>query len=141
MLQLLNKYQKQDSFLFGVNDQLSQVCNAPDDTSGLYIIFIKEESFENIIYIGISGRNDGFSNIVHRQDGIYGRIVKGKQFGDRRQITWPIEIKKIGLEEVIIHWYETYGDYDQDFPRPIEIALLELYEKQFGRLPLWNNEI
>ena len=141
ILQLLDKYQNQGSFRFKLDDRLSQVCNAPDDSSGLYIIFVEEESFENVIYIGISGRDDGSGNIIHRQDGIYGRIVRGKQFDDRRQVTWPIAMKAINQNEIIIHWYETHGEFDQDFPRPIEIALLELYEKEFGRLPQWNNEI
>lgn len=102
-------------------------------------MFTEEEKFENIIYIGISGRNDGMDNIVHREDGIYGRIVKGKQFGDRRQVTWPIEMQSIGVSEIIIHWYETYGEIDQVFPRPIENALLELFKSRFGRLPIWNS--
>jgi hypothetical protein len=138
MLHLLNNYRNQGTFRFSDTDKLSKVCNAPKNSSGLYLVFTEEEKFENIIYIGISGRDDDAGNIVHRQDGIYGRIVKGKQFGDRRQVTWPIEMQEIGVQEIIIHWYETYGELDHVFPRPIENALLELFESQFGHLPIWN---
>jgi hypothetical protein len=93
----------------------------------------------NLIYIGISGRKGANNSIVHRKDGLGGRFLTGKQFGDLRQITWPRRMLSENIEALDIYWYVTYGEQNKDFPRDIEIELLQKFHSIYGRLPRWNN--
>ena len=136
MVQSLAKYKTASCFKFNYNDSLSKECNAPKDKSGVYLIYADKE----LIYIGRSGRKDKNGNIKHRKDGLYGRFVKGKQFGDRRTKTWPAKIKEEGIKEFSVHWFVTYDDIYKDFPNEIEYRLINEYKKQFGNIPRWNNK-
>tara|TARA_B110001469_G_C9401481_1_gene206257 strand:- start:38 stop:223 length:186 start_codon:yes stop_codon:yes gene_type:complete len=60
MLEVLEKYKEKGSFVFKGEDRLSAQCNAPKDSSGIYTIYAEEIKPENLIYIGISGR-EGFN--------------------------------------------------------------------------------
>jgi hypothetical protein len=115
-------------------------CNAPKNSSGIYTIYAEEIKPENLIYIGISGREGTDGQIIHRKDGIGGRIVKGKQFGEPRRKSWPEKMKEDGISKIHVKWFVTYGRLNQDFPRPIEYRLLRLSLALSGKLPLWNKE-
>ncbi len=83
LLSDLEKYENKGVFHFRDNDVLSLTCNIPirKDYSGLYIFYSHDGE---LIYVGISGREDSDGNIIHRKDGLRGRFLTGKQFGDRR---------------------------------------------------------
>ena len=140
MLRELEKYKEQGEFSFGIDDRLSVQCNAPRHSSGIYIIYANDISPSSLIYVGISGREGADGNIVHRKDGIGGRIIKGKQFGDSRRNSWSLQMKVDQIETLHIKWYVTYGKFNKDFPRPIEHMLLEWYLASKGHLPLWNKK-
>jgi hypothetical protein len=108
MIDLLEKYKNQGHFFFQPDDKLSQVCNAPEDKSGVYVIYALEHGRVNLIYIGRSGKKGGDGTLVNREDGLYGRITRGKQFGDRRAITWPARMKQEGIEALDVYWFVTY---------------------------------
>ena len=46
---------------------------------------------------------------------------------------------KENIEALDIHWYVTYDGIDTDFPRDLEIELLNQYESIYGCLPRWNS--
>jgi hypothetical protein len=74
MIDLLKKYKNQGHFFFKPDDKLSQVCNAPEDKSGVYVIYALEHGRVNLIYIGRSGKEGSDGTLVNREDGLYGRI-------------------------------------------------------------------
>ena len=39
MFEILKKYSNANKFEFGQNERLSEVCNAPTDRSGVYLVF------------------------------------------------------------------------------------------------------
>lgn len=141
MFEELERYKEKDIFEFKEGDSLSRVCNAPRHSSGIYLIYAEEIKDKNLIYIGISGREGANGEIIHRKDGIGGRIVNGKQFGDGRRRAWAKKMKEDGIKTIVVKWCITYGSNSNDFPRPIERNLLVSFEKKYGRLPSWNNEL
>ena len=141
MLDVLDSYKEKGSFNFSINDRLSQVCTAPKHSSGIYVIYADVIKAENLIYIGISGRQDSNGEIIHRKDGIGGRIVKGKQFGDGRRRSWPKKMQEDNIKVLRVKWFITYGEYNKQFPRPIEYKMLEKILSENGCLPLWNKKV
>ena len=141
MFDELIKYKQNGHFFFKPQSNLSNVCNAPNKGSGIYVIYALEKGSVNLIYIGISGRKDADGNIIHRKDGLRGRFLTGKQFGNRRQVSWPIQMQLEKIDALDIYWYVTHGEFNTDFPRDIEITLLRKYERIFGELPRWNKKI
>lgn len=85
VLNILDSYIEKGSFNFRSTDRLSQVCSAPEHSSGIYVLYADVIKLEKLIYIGISGRKGANGEIIHRKYGIGGRIIRGKQFGDSRR--------------------------------------------------------
>ena len=135
MFALLNKYSN-NKYEFSQNDKLSEVCNAPRDKSGVYLVFDSSDKNNiKLIYIGRSGEmRDGV--IKHRKDGLYGRLVKGKQFDEPRRQSWPKKMKEMGISVVTVLWFDT----GNDDPEEIEDRLLSEVISTFGALPIWNNK-
>jgi len=140
MFDELKKYKQAGHFIFKPGDILSAVCNAPNNCSGIYCIYALSEAGVTLIYIGISGRKGPDGNIIHRNGGIRGRFLSGKQFGDRRSKTWPTKMKEENIDALDIYWWITYNGEIRDFPRDIEDRLLKRYFAIYGRLPQWNNK-
>ena len=140
MFDELEKYKEQGSFFFRSEDRLSEVCNAPKDCSGLYLIYSLKQGKVELIYIGISGRRGSDNKIIHRKDGLRGRFLTGKQFGDRRSITWPVQMKIDGIEALHVHWFVTFGSCNSDFPRELEEKFLSKYATIYGAWPSWNKK-
>ncbi len=137
----LEKFKEKGSFEFKQTDVLSQVCNAPKDSSGIYVVFADKVNDDSLIYIGISGREGERGKIIHREDGLGGRIVTGKQFGEARRNSWPLKMQEDNIKTLFVKWFVTYGKSEQIIPRPIEKAYLELILQKEGMLPIWNKEI
>ena len=51
MFDLLNKYPNNGSFEFKSTDSLSNVCNAPKNKSGVYIVYAVKGHTKYLIYI------------------------------------------------------------------------------------------
>lgn len=141
MFKYLDQFREKGLFEFTQGDTLSQVCNAPNHSSGIYLISAEEISLNNLIYIGISGRQGSGGEIIHRQNGIGGRITKGKQFGQARRNSWPAKMKEEGIEKLHVQWYITHGKYDQKMPREIERKLLVILQAYRGSFPIWNKQL
>ena len=139
LLSGLEKYETKGKFHFHVKDTLSLVCNIPvrRDYSGLYLFYSDKE----LIYAGISGREGLDGNIIHRGDGLRGRFLTGKQFGDRRSRSIPIQMKLDNISSLEIHWFVTFGDNSKDIPRHIERSIIESFKSENnGKRPKWNRK-
>ena len=140
MFNELNKYKNSNHFFFTTKDELSKICNAPDDKSGVYLVFDLSGDENQLIYIGSSGKMQSDGNIKNREDGLKGRIVKGKQFGKSRKSSWPKKMIEDGMEVLNVYWYVTFDSIIQDIPAYIEGLLIQRFFELHGRLPKWNNE-
>lgn len=143
MFDELNKYKHNDHFFFKPSDNLRQVCNAPNDKSGVYIIFALKNSRIELVYIGRSGEIKSDGSLFIRKAGLGGlmdRLVNGKQFGSARRNSWRTVMLVEKIEALDIYWYVTHNDQFVDCPKIIENKLLRKYFEIYGRLPKWNNE-
>lgn len=59
MLVQLEKYQHHGHFKFKRTDDLKDVCNAPDDRSGVYVVWTAFQEQRFIVYFGRSGKPSG----------------------------------------------------------------------------------
>ncbi len=144
MFEELKKYKTSSYFLFKIEDSLKEVCNAPTDKSGIYIIYALAKNKKELIYIGISGQKQKDGSLKTRKAGLGGikdRIVNGHHFGKiSRKKSWPWQMKKESIEALEIHWYVTHEENIKDFPRDVEELLLKTHHKTTGHLPKWNKE-
>ncbi len=145
MLGSLKKYSKKGRFTFSLKQSLREVCNAPIDKSGIYVIYGLRDGKEELIYIGRSGKMNSDSTMFVRKAGLGGmkdRIVNGHQFGKiPRWISWPTQMKMNRIDTLDIHWYVTHDTVNNDCPRIVENALLRNYLEAYNRLPIWNKEL
>lgn len=143
MFDELTKYKHNDHFFFEATQKLSEVCNAPTDKSGVYIIYKLARGKVEMVYIGSSGQKNKDGTIKTRTAGLGGikdRLVNGKQFGGSRKVTLPIVMKLQKIDALDIYWYVTYDENHKDFPKVIESILIKKFHSVYGRLPEWNKE-
>ncbi len=144
MFDELIKYQHTDHFFYSTTDSLGQVCNAPADKSGVYVIYALKGGRIELIYIGRSGEIKADGSLFIRKAGIGGikdRLVNGKQFGESRRNSWKRQMLSEGIEALDIYWYITHNDKFTDCPKVIENKLLSKHLDIYGRLPRSNNEL
>ena len=144
MFDELKKYTQTNHFFFKPSDNLGQVCNAPTNMSGVYVICALKGGRVELIYIGRSGEVKQDGTLFIRKAGLGGlkdRLVNGKQFGEARRNSWKAQILKEGIEALDIYWYVTHCDNFVDCPRVVENKLLQRHYDVYGRLPKWNNEL
>ena len=140
MFEILKKYKHCGHFDYCPEEDLKDVCNAPTDKSGIYLVWTTEEGADKLLNIGCSGKKEK-GVIVHRKcglGGLKGRLVEGHQFGkiQRRRI-WPKKMKELGIAKLSIFWYDT----EDDNPVEIEKKLLIKAISSIGTLPPWNNTL
>jgi hypothetical protein len=143
MFDELSKYQHSDHFFFKSTDNLNKVCNAPNDKSGVYVIYALKGGRIELIYIGRSGEVKSDGKLFIRKAGLGGlkdRLVNGKQFGEPRRNSWKTIMQYEKIEALDIYWYVTHSDNFIDCPKIIENKLLRKHLEIYGRLPKWNNE-
>ena len=145
MFDELNKYEQHDHFFLKAQDSLREVCNAPTDKSGVYIVCALKNGKIELIYIGCSGKHLGDDTMFIRKAGLGGikdRIVNGHQFGKiPRRKSWIAQIEKEKIEALDIYWYATHNQKYSDCPRVLENTLLKKHLSIYGRLPKWNKEL
>lgn len=141
----LEKYSENGRFFFSPKQSLREVCNAPTDKSGIYIIYGLRENKEELIYIGRSGKMNSDNSMSVRKAGLGGmkdRIVNGHQFGKTpRRISWPNQMKINKIDTLDIHWYVTHDIPNNDCPRKVENKMLTKFVDMYNRLPIWNREL
>ena len=109
------------------------------DKPGVYLIYGYKDGRSELLYIGRSGT-------LH-QDGTFGdqkllkRITKGKQDGMPRRAFFPEQMKLLGLEALVFHWFITFIPSVRIIPAKAENDLLQAYFDEHEKLPLWNKSI
>ena len=134
----LDKYEKRDHFFFDRDKPLGQVCNAPKDTSGVYVVYELARGKIRLIYIGSSGKMQSSGSMKHRKGGLWDRIVNGKQFDEPRRISWDRKLAEEGIDALDVYWYDTWSE--NEIPAAVEGALIQRFYDAYGRLPKWNKE-
>lgn len=141
MFDELSKYKDNSHFFLTVDTDLEKVCNAPNDKSGIYLIYALKDGYVELVYIGISGKVKKDGSLFIRKGGMKDRMINGHQFGKiPRKISWKRQIKIENIEALDIYWYVTHNDKFTDCPRILENKLLKMHFEIFGRLPKWNKE-
>jgi len=145
MFDELSKYSYNNHFFFKQRDNLKEVCNAPTDKSGIYVVYALKNGNVDLVYIGCSGKIEKDGSIFIRKAGLGGikdRLVNGHQFGKTpRRISWSNQMKLENIEALDVYWYITHNESFMDCPRKVENSLLKKYLNLNGQLPKWNNEL
>jgi hypothetical protein len=138
MFDELNKYRINDHFFFRATDVLKEVCNAPTNKNGIYIIYSLKKGRINLIYIGSSGKKLIDGSIKTRKTGLGGlkdRLVNGYQskFGKiPGRKSWPIQMLIEDIEALDVYWWVTYDDDFKDCPQEVENLILNKYLEIYG---------
>ena len=140
MFDELNPYRKNGHFFFAPDQSLGEVCNAPKDGSGVYVINALSRGRIEIVYIGSSGKLATDGSLKQRKGGLYDRIVNGKQFDAPRRNSWPTVMQRDKIDALDIYWYGTFNKSIQHIPGYVEGLLLQKYYEIYGSLPRWNQE-
>ena len=128
MFDELNKYSHNDHFFFKPTDNLGQVCNAPTDKSGVYIIYALKGGRIELIYIGRSGEIKSDGSLFIRKAGLGGlkdRLVNGKQFGEPRRNSWKSQMATEKIE-ALDKVFEAFSLADAERIKEIEKKYIEL---------------
>jgi len=140
MFDELRNYKNNDHFFFKPDESLNEKCNAPKDSSGIYLIYALAHGKIELIYVGASGRMQPGGKLKARNGGIFDRIVNGKQFDEPRNISWPKKMKAEQIEALDIYWYETFNIKVKDIPAYAEAQIIQRHFDIYGKLPRWNSE-
>ena len=135
----LKKYKSTNSFLFTIDSNLEEVCNAPDGAGGVFLVFDASGDTKKLIMVGSTGtvQNDGTLKI--KSGGLYDKIVNGHQFAKTgRKYSWPAQMKKESIDKLEVYWYETFNDKNIIIPTFIEGQILQNFLTEFNKLPKWN---
>lgn len=133
-MEALEKYKESGKFIFRAEDNLTSVCNAPKNKAGVYFIYAIKKGERRLVYIGQSGRVKKDGELFIRQDGIKGRIGRGKRNGRPRKEFWLEEIYSQELEALEFNWFVTHNDQFVDCPLALERSFINDYK------PIWNRK-
>lgn len=139
MYKELKKFKVSKSFTFTIEDSLETICNAPENGSGIFIVYAVEGEEKELIMVGSTGtiQNDGTLKV--KSGGLYDKIVNGHQFAKTgRKYSWPAQMKKENIASLEVHWYDTFNDKNKAIPTFIEGQVLQNFLDENGRLPRWN---
>ena len=138
MFDELIKYKQADHFFLKPTDKLTDVCNAPNDKAGVYIVYALKRGQVEMRYIGRSGVVKDNGTLFIRQGGIKDRLVNGKRDGELRRNFWLREMLRENIAALDIYWYVTHNNSYIDCPKKLEDILLAKFKDIYGQLPLWN---
>jgi hypothetical protein len=145
IFEILKKYKNNGVFIFNYSQSFKKQCNAPNDQSGVYLIFKIFNDKEVLIYIGSSGQKRKDGTIKIRKGGIKDRLINGyhpNRFGEPvrfpRHKVFPKQMRNEEIIELKIYWWITYNDENLDFPTDIEKKIREQYLMKNNKLPAWH---
>ena len=139
MYKELKKFKKTSSFTLTQNDNLELVCNAPQEGSGVFLVYQVEEENSQLIMVGSTGtiQNDGA--LKSKNGGLYDKIVNGHQFAKTaRKYTWLSQMKLEEINKLEVFWFETFNEKTKSIPTFVEGQVLQLFLDENGTLPKWN---
>ena len=79
MFDELDDYKSYDHFSLTQDQDLKDVCNAPDDGIGVYIVYQLKDYEIDLVYIVSSGKITQNGDMKIRNGEIADRIINGKQ--------------------------------------------------------------
>jgi hypothetical protein len=148
MLSFLKKYSDNGGFYFFPTERPFLECNAPNDKSGVYLVYAVFENKESLVYIGSSGKMlaNGEISIRGGLGGIKGRLIEGrysyKQDGKKIKMNrahfWIAQMYKEKILKLKIYWFVTHSFVYTDCPLKKDAELRALHRTLHGRLPAWN---
>ena len=136
MYKELKKFKKTSSFTLTQNDNLELVCNAPQEGSGVFLVYQVEEENSQLIMVGSTGtiQNDG--TLKSKNGGLYEKIVNGHQFAKTaRKYTWLSQMKLEHINKLEVFWFETFNEKTKSIPTFVEGQVLQLFLDENGTLP------
>lgn len=139
MYKEVKKFKIGGSFTFTPDQNLEEVCTAPDNGNGVFMVYAVDGEAKELIMIGSTGtvQNDG--TLKSKSGGLYDKIVNGQQFAKTgRKYTWPTQMKKEDIAQLEVFWYETFNAKTSIIPTFLEAQLLQNFLTENGRLPRWN---
>lgn len=139
MYKELKKYKTTKSFTFTVEDSLEEVCNAPENASGIFLVYAVEGEEKELIMVGSTGtiQNDG--TLKSKNGGLYDKIVNGHQFAKTgRKYSWPAQMKLENIARLEVVWFETFNAKNKVIPTFVEGQVLQLFLDENDKLPKWN---
>ena len=139
MYKELKSIKNKNQFQFDLNDNLQEVCNAPDVASGIFLVYDISNEDKELIMVGSTGtvQNDG--TLKSKNGGLYDKIVNGHQFAKTgRKYSWPAQMKKESIDKLEVYWFETFNDKNKIIPTFIEGQILQNFLTEFNKLPKWN---
>ena len=141
MFDALNKYKIHDHFFLTATGSLEEVCNAPDDKDGVYIIYELKNGHVTMIYVGTSEAH----SIGYSKDSLFGlkqAILKGVPVeNEPRSQSWPVKMLSENIDALDIYWYVTYKGNLRDHPIDLQSRLLISYMRIYGEVPPWNKHV
>jgi hypothetical protein len=138
MFDLLKKYENAGHFFFSASDDLQEVCNAPTDKAGAYLVYALRKGKIELVYIGSSGLVKEDGKLHMREGGIKERIING-EYGDiNYNILWSKEMVDNSIDALDIYWYVTYEDTHTDCPKDVEDELFDRYYDLYEDEPAGN---
>ncbi len=143
MFDELDKYKKNDHFFFSPSNNLEDVCNAPTNKSGIYIVFALKDGRIELVYIGRAGEAKEDGSISVSKNGLGGikeNIVNGTHLGEPRWKSWKSKLIKENIEAIDVYWYVTHNNKYADCPKELATYLLRVHMDMYGSLPSWNSE-
>jgi hypothetical protein len=121
MFDELKRYRETDHFFLKPSDNLMKVCNAPENKSGVYIIFALKNGRIELVQIGCSSENEGIRD----------QIIK-------EQLFLKSKLKQENIEALDIYWYVTQTSKSINDPRKIKDQVLKTHQGIYGQAPRWN---
>lgn len=145
MFDELKKYKNNGHFFFNPKDNLAEVCNAPTDKGGLYLIYALKNGRKELVYIGRSGKLEKDGGIVIRKTGLGGirdRIVNGHHLYSKMAAkkAFPKRMLEENIEALDIYWYITLDENNNDNPILLKKELLKIHAHIYGLKPKWNRK-
>ena len=139
MYKEVKKFKIGGSFTFTPDQNLEEVCTAPDNGNGVFLVYAVDGETKELIMVGSTGtvQNDG--TLKSKSGGLYDKIVNGQQFAKTgRKYTWPTQMKSENISSLEVCWYETFNAKTKVIPTYIEGLILQNFLDENARLPRWN---
>ena len=143
----LTSYKNCGSFIFDFLKPYKEVCNAPNNCGGIYLIYKIDNSNETLLYIGSSGRRTKDGKLKIRNGGIHDRLINGyhpNKFGEdkriKRLVAFPNQMRKENISKIKIYWWVTHNGSSLEFPTDVERKLRNLYLLENKKLPSWHQQ-
>jgi len=140
MFDQLKKYKSNNHFFFDGRSELENVCNAPKNANGVYLVYALKNGRVELVYIGSSGKIKQNGKIGKSKGGMFDKIVNGEPFGKPRIKSWKQKLLVEKIDALDIYWYETFIKNHNDIPLYVKGSIIQIYFYINENLPEWNKE-